>query len=80
MHIHKWEQLWDVYFGANPSKYEVERIYRHCLVCNKWQRYHSEWGEPSWEDSNEPLGTEYLISKKEAVTRIKKIEMYRESI
>jgi hypothetical protein len=79
MHIHKWEKFWDVYFGANPLKYTVERIYHHCSICNKWQRFHSEWGESSWVDSSEPIGNKYFITEKEAKTRIKKIEMDKEA-
>jgi len=80
MHIHKWEKVWDIYFGANPLKYTVERVYRHCLNCGKWQRYHSEWGETFWKNSSEPIGAEYFIAEKEAKIRIKKIEMDKEAI
>jgi hypothetical protein len=79
MHFHKWEEFWDVYFGANQISYTIERTYRHCKNCGKWQRYHCDWGEVWWADSDIPNESDALLSKNVAMARIKIVKMRKES-
>ncbi len=80
IHFHQWKRLYDIYFSQYEPNFEVNRIYRHCLRCGKWERFHEKWEEKDWQDSNEPKGVENLISEQEAFKKIKEIRKERNSI
>lgn len=58
IHLHKWVELVDV---CKKDNLYVNRRYRHCAKCCKWQRFCGSWSEVWWEDSDTPEGVEDLI-------------------
>lgn len=61
IHLHRWENLVDVGTYGSSGNLVMNRHYRHCSKCDKWQRYFGSWGENWWEDSDKPDGAESLI-------------------
>jgi hypothetical protein len=75
MHLHIWTKYVDLEYSE--LKYEINRIYRSCYRCNKWQREIHSFMESWWEDSYEPIGVEGLFLKDIADEIIKDIQMRR---
>lgn len=73
IHLHKWIVYYDLKY--TELDYHINRTYRYCKICHKWQREHSSWYETSWEDSYIPEGVEDLIIEEKAKTIIKDINM-----
>jgi len=62
IHLHKWKKLYDISYLRGVLS--VDRTYRNCEVCGKWQRLYGSWGEDWWEDSNLPEKFGDLIDQK----------------
>jgi hypothetical protein len=73
IHLHKWQIYYD--FRQKGTFYCIDRKYRYCKVCNKWQReYNNRYGN-YWENSYQPIGVERLIREDIVNDVIKDINM-----
>jgi hypothetical protein len=78
IHIHLWERWYDLEY--DKFNYKIKRLYRHCHICDRWQKEIGGWYECEWGDSFLPEGVNQLIIEGVAKNIIKDIIMRQNSM